>query len=82
MIMRRVGKSASIRALAASSTSLNGKAGRKSPSGSCSRPSKSPLIPAKASTWSYQGSRSSYRIGQSTPWPSCRFERKSCGDQR
>src|SRR5882762_10358559 len=56
--------------------------GRNSPSGRCGSPSRSPLTPTKRSTYAYQGARSAYRIGQSTPCPSRRFASKSRSLQR
>ena len=41
-----------------------------------------PDTPINRSTWSYQGARSSYRIGQSDPCPSLALASKSMGESR
>jgi len=56
--------------------------GRKSPSGSCCKPSCAPVTPMNRSTCVYHGAMSRYRIGQSFPWPSFALASKSRSLQR
>ena len=76
-VMCRPGNARSMPRFITSSAQFICHAGCSSPSGRCGRPSRSPATPMNFSMCEYHGASSSYRIGQSTPWPSRRLASKS-----